>query len=145
MSTSKHKRPRRRQRGAAVAEFAITLPIFLALVLGVIEYGYYFYVSVSANNAAREGARQCTLVSLGACGKCNPSAAVDYMGKLGLKKNTTAKATCAVDGAAYMYTVGVRVDFPSLTSYPIILSVLPQSPKILGNIVAGASVIMRGQ
>jgi hypothetical protein len=145
MSTSKQKRCRHGQRGAAIAEFAITLPIFLALVLGVIEYGHYFYVSVSANNAAREGARQCTLVSLGACGKCDPTAAVDYMGKLGLKSNTTARATCAVEGGAYMYTVGVRVDFPSLTSYPIILSVLPQSPKIVGNIVAGASAVMRGQ
>ena len=136
---------RRRQRGAALAELAITLPIFLALVLGVIEYGYYFYVAVSANNAAREGARQCTLVSLGTCGNCEPTAATEYMGKLGLKNNTDAKATCAVDTGAYMYTVDVRVDFPSLTSYPLILRALPQSPKIIGNVVAGASVVMRGQ
>jgi hypothetical protein len=145
MSTRNQEQHRRRQRGAALAEFAITLPIFLALVLGVLEYGYYFYVSVSANNAAREGARQCTLVALGACGNCEPTAAVDYMGKLGLTKYTSAKATCDVNGGAYMYTVGVRVDFPSLTGYPLILKVLPQSPTIVGNIVAGAAVVMRGQ
>jgi Flp pilus assembly protein TadG len=54
-----------RQRGIALMEFAVTLPLFLVLLLGMMEYGYYFYVAVSATNAAREGARQCTLTSLG--------------------------------------------------------------------------------
>jgi Flp pilus assembly protein TadG len=31
-----------RQRGIALMEFAVTLPLFLVLLLGMMEYGYYF-------------------------------------------------------------------------------------------------------
>jgi Flp pilus assembly protein TadG len=46
-----------RQRGAVAVEFALVLPLLLLLVLGGIDYGYYFFVSEIAANAAREGAR----------------------------------------------------------------------------------------
>jgi Flp pilus assembly protein TadG len=51
------RRKRRRQRGAAAVEFALVLPVFLLLVLGTIDFGYYFFVSEIVTNAAREGAR----------------------------------------------------------------------------------------
>jgi hypothetical protein len=72
-------------------EFALTVPLFLLLLLGMLEYGYYFYVASSATTAAREGARQCTLVALGGCGDCQPTAAVSYMYQLGLSEHTVAK------------------------------------------------------
>jgi Flp pilus assembly protein TadG len=127
-----------------LTEFAITLPLFLVMLMGMLEYGYYFYVAVSANNAAREGARQCTLVSLGACGACNPSNAVGYMSNLGLGAKTTATATCDNNNGDIAYTVKVRVDFPTLTRYPIVLAAMPQSATS-GNSIAYATAVMRGQ
>lgn len=122
----------------------MTLPLFFVLVIGMLEYGYWFYVAVSATAAAREGARQCTLVSLGACGECNPSAAVDYMGAIGLDDYTDADAECENDAGALMYTVDVTVDFPTLTNYLSKLGAIPAS-STEGNTIARGVAIMRGQ
>ncbi|MBN2575343.1 MAG: pilus assembly protein [Deltaproteobacteria bacterium] len=51
------RRTRKTDRGAAAVEFAIVLPLFLTLVLGTIDFGYFLYVSEVVTNAAREGAR----------------------------------------------------------------------------------------
>ncbi len=48
--------PRSSYGGAAV-EFAIVLPVLLLLVLGAIDWGWYFFVEQVVTNAAREGAR----------------------------------------------------------------------------------------
>ena len=47
----------RSERGAAAVEFALVLPILMTLLLGVIEFGHYFNVQISATHAAREAAR----------------------------------------------------------------------------------------
>ena len=43
--------------GAALVEMALVLPIFFAVVLGIIEFGRAMMVGQLATNAAREGAR----------------------------------------------------------------------------------------
>lgn len=141
------RKPRTRgssQRGLALMEFALTIPLFLVILLGMMEYGYYFYVAVSANNAAREGARQCTLKSLGSCGACTPSAAVNYMSSVGMGSRTTATATCDSTSGTLMYTVRVAVDFPTLTGYPPVLGAMPASAT-WGNAMAWGVAVMRGQ
>lgn len=50
-------RNRRRRRGAAVVELAAVSPIFVMLILGMIEYGRLVMVQQILTNAAREGAR----------------------------------------------------------------------------------------
>ncbi len=47
----------RRRRGQGMLEFALALPVFLMLVLGVIEFGRLIAVVSSVTTAAREGAR----------------------------------------------------------------------------------------
>ena len=49
---------RKREDGAAAVEFALVLPIFIALVFGIIQYGFYFWTAETANSAAREAARR---------------------------------------------------------------------------------------
>lgn len=44
-------------RGAALVEAAIVLPIFFLLVFGLLEFGFGFKDWLSINHAAREGAR----------------------------------------------------------------------------------------
>jgi Flp pilus assembly protein TadG len=44
-------------KGQGLVEFAIVLPIFLILMLGIIEFGYFFFIYSTANQAAREAAR----------------------------------------------------------------------------------------
>lgn len=45
------------RRGVAAVEFAMVAPLFLILLLGVIEYGRMLVVQQVVNEAAREGVR----------------------------------------------------------------------------------------
>lgn len=49
---------RRTDRGAAAVEFALVLPVLLALVFGILDYGRLFYDSIGIRQGAREAARQ---------------------------------------------------------------------------------------
>jgi Flp pilus assembly protein TadG len=49
------------ERGAAAVEFAIVLPVLLAILCGTIDWGFYFYTREVVVNASREGARVGTL------------------------------------------------------------------------------------
>jgi Flp pilus assembly protein TadG len=45
------------QKGAALVEFAIVLPLLLILVFGIIDFSFLLYNKASITNASREGAR----------------------------------------------------------------------------------------
>lgn len=47
----------RRQRGAAVVEFAFAAVIFFTLLTTIMEFGYMFWTNLSMQHAVREGAR----------------------------------------------------------------------------------------
>lgn len=49
--------PLRSERGAAAVEFALVVPVLLALLLGIIEFGRAYNVQISLTHAARETAR----------------------------------------------------------------------------------------
>jgi Flp pilus assembly protein TadG len=51
------RRGRRRERGAALIEFVLVAPLFLLILLGAIDWGWYFVVRETLVNATREGAR----------------------------------------------------------------------------------------
>lgn len=55
--------PRRsvRRGGQATVELALILPVFLLIVMGVLDLGRAFYTYEAVANAAREVARQCAL------------------------------------------------------------------------------------
>jgi len=53
---------RARQSGAAAVEFALILPLFLTLVLGAIDWGWYFFIDQLVTDCAREGARAGSLL-----------------------------------------------------------------------------------
>ena len=56
LKTHTHKRSRR-ERGQALVEFALVVPIFLILVMGIVDFGLGFKTSIAVTNATREGAR----------------------------------------------------------------------------------------
>jgi len=51
------RRRRRSRSGVAALEFALVLPFLMMILMGIIDYGFYFFLNSSAVNAAREGAR----------------------------------------------------------------------------------------
>src|SRR5438445_11500431 len=44
-------------RGESLVEFALVLPLMVTVMLGIVDFGYVFFVRGSVENAAREGAR----------------------------------------------------------------------------------------
>ena len=52
----------RNQRGAALLETAITMPIILLVSVGIFEFGRAYQTWQVLTNAAREGARQAVLI-----------------------------------------------------------------------------------
>ena len=55
------RRNKHARRGAAMVEMALVLPLFLMLVLGIIEFGRAMMIANLVTNAAREGARMAVL------------------------------------------------------------------------------------
>jgi Flp pilus assembly pilin Flp len=51
------KRLAKEHRGAVAVEFALLLPILIALLLGIMEFGLAYSTQVTITNAAREAAR----------------------------------------------------------------------------------------
>ncbi|RIV22837.1 pilus assembly protein [Alicyclobacillaceae bacterium I2511] len=51
----------RRDEGQALIEFALVLPVFLLLLLGIIEFGLIFSKYLTLEEAARNGARSVSL------------------------------------------------------------------------------------
>lgn len=53
----------RHDGGAAMVEFAIVLPLFLAITWGVIDFGRLFFTSNALANAVREGGRYAAVLA----------------------------------------------------------------------------------
>jgi len=86
MAMWRYVRGRARDRGAAAVEFALVVPLLLLLVMGILDYGRFFFDSVSLRQGAREAARQavvqvygasCTTGAVGAKIACSAKAASD--------------------------------------------------------------------
>jgi Flp pilus assembly protein TadG len=105
----------RSELGAELIETALTLPLILLVVIGIIEFGFVFQKYEIVTNAAREGARVLVLPNFG------PDDAVDrveqYLTAAGLDP---AQATIPTPGApaetdlggTCIWTVTVNVSYP---------------------------------
>jgi Flp pilus assembly protein TadG len=49
--------PRARQRGGTVVEFAIVLPLFVVILFGCVDYGWYYYQKFTLASAVQSGVR----------------------------------------------------------------------------------------
>jgi len=90
----KKQRNQQNRRGASVVEFAIVLPLFLVIVLGIIEFGRAMQVSQLVTNVAREGARRAIIP-----GSTNTDVQTSI--------TTFLKETLNVDGANVTITITV--------------------------------------
>jgi Flp pilus assembly protein TadG len=54
---------RRAERGATVVEFAIVLPLFVAILFGCIDFGWYYYQKFTLASAVQGGIRSALAVA----------------------------------------------------------------------------------
>src|SRR5215471_13887973 len=137
MSISMHtrsavaRRVRRRDpsRGGAAVEFALVLPIFLLLVMGALDYGYFFFSEQVVTGAAREGARAGSTDTLASAAATAKSVAYTYMTRNGINCDTgddtcvhTSAPTIPIDGLTInRVIVDIHYPFKSLTGYSSII------------------------
>jgi Flp pilus assembly protein TadG len=50
-------RPGKGERGQSLMEFALVMPVFLILVLSIVDFGWGLRAYITVTNSAREGAR----------------------------------------------------------------------------------------
>ena len=102
------------ESGAELIEFALTFPLLLLVVLGIIEFGFMFREYEIITNAAREGARIRVLPAYDAA---DATARVEqYLDGAGLDSSlaiTTVGDPEAVDiGGVCISAVEVSVEYP---------------------------------
>jgi TadE-like protein len=131
-------RRRGSQSGAAAVEFALVFPVFAALVMGSLDFGYFFFTKQVVTNAAREGARAGTMidpvkgsaVAMSAAGQ----AALEYMTNNGVGCPGggngcvfVSNPTVVVSGAPSIPAIDVVIqyDFKGLTGFAALA--LPKS------------------
>jgi Flp pilus assembly protein TadG len=103
---------RRFQRGAAAVEFALVLIPLLLILLGTIDWGWYFYVREVVANAAREGARHGAAYGSSGGASAAQSRANAYLQSLGLNQVATASTTTCSTGAPTANScVRVTIDY----------------------------------
>lgn len=106
----------------AAIEFALILPLFLTLVLGAIDWGWYFYIDQLVTNAAREGARAGTLLppppssSTTMAENAAENAGLAFLQRVRLNRTGVAASYTTVDGTD---AIAVTVTYPvgSLTGF----------------------------
>jgi Flp pilus assembly protein TadG len=115
-------RRRDRQRGVAAVEFALVLPLLLVVVLGAIDWGWYFFIDQLVTNAAREGARAGTLLpprptsTPGQAEDAAEGAGLAYLKRVSLSETGVAATMTTVDGTD---AISVTITYPvgSLTGF----------------------------
>ena len=110
MSTRRGRRTGRREEGQAIVEFALLLPIFLLLVLGVVEFGRAWNAYQVVTDAAREGARTAVVADTN-------SVATVY------RKIDDALNRGRLNAASATRSVSPITPWPSPTGTPIVVSI----------------------
>ena len=108
--------PRRggRDRGAAVVEFALVIPLLMALVLGIIDYGLWFNDSISVRQGVREAARKAAVqTAFPGCGTNGMTSAACGAKQMSVTSGGTPSARILVakasDGTAGTWAKGELV------------------------------------
>lgn len=111
-------RLKRSQKGQALVESALVLPVLLILVLGSIDAGWLLYAKISTASAAREAARAVAVLD-----------ATEYATFQGVAdaKMTTVPGTESVDVLPKTYTEGAQVTVTVTTNVSLLVGFLPTS------------------
>ena len=101
------------KRGSSAVEFALALPVFFLLVIGIIEFGWYFFVQHTLQYATREGMR----LALVGRQLTDPQGNV-MTREASIIKTIRDQASLAVDPGALMISIyPVKEDFSDPTGW----------------------------
>ena len=136
----------RSEKGAALLEAAITVPIILLISVGIFEFGRAYQTQQVLTNAAREGARLAVIE-----GKTDAEVRTrvqDYLTGGGLKTLTDANILVTRDVAMTGTTassVEVRYPFEFMVLNPVVRLIAPTDTKTGAPITMSATTLMRNE
>lgn len=133
-------RSRERERGQTLAEFALVIPIFLLILMGIFDLGRAVFAYSSITNAAREGTR------LGIVNQSTAKITARANGMAAAADNTAAavvvqisragSAPTANDCAPVQIGCNVRVEYKT-----VFRAITPILGAIVGNITLQAESV----
>jgi Flp pilus assembly protein TadG len=136
-------RKRTARPGAAAVEMAFVLPVFVLILLGMIEVGRGIMVSELLGNAAREGARQAIVegstntqvidTARNFVAQTTGCAAGDVTVNITIS-NSAAGGQISNSQSGDLITVNVRLPFSKVCYLP---------PSYLSNVTLSSSAVMR--
>ena len=132
----------RSERGQSLVEFALVLPIFLVLVLGIIDFGLGLKSWITITNAAREGARYAAVT----CGEVSDD--TDVIAKTedaaaDLSEDVTVTVTNCPGESTESVVVEVDYDYSLITPLGGLLSMLGDGVGLPDTIALSSSSDMR--
>jgi Flp pilus assembly protein TadG len=118
-------RSNRKERGQSLVEMAVALPIFLIIVLGIIDFGMGLKSWISITNAAREAARYGAVYCSAGDANTNDvkDRAVDASYGLGLTTGDVTVTNCATDTSEESLVVEVEYDYQLITPLGGLMSI----------------------
>ena len=108
-------RKRRDEGGAAAVEFALVMIPFLVLVLGLIEYGWYFYVAQNTSGAASTLARK---MEVGDCWAAPLTFAKKQSAEVNAVSVTPNQSTSPAVGTTFTITLTANAKIMSFLPVP---------------------------
>ena len=121
-----------KNKGQAIVEFAIILPILILLLMGIIEFGLFFNTYLNITFASKEGARIASLDT----NASNATILASIKGTMPSTTNVTLTVTPQpprVTGTTVTVTVSTNYTFIT----PVVSSLMPSNPY---NISAATSM-----
>ncbi len=104
-----------RNKGQSLVEFALILPLFMLIVLGIFDFGRAIYGYSALHNAAREGARY------GAVHPCDTTGIIDMAQQMAVGLGEGIQVTPAIIYSGFVpSTIQVSVEFRFQTVTPLI-------------------------
>lgn len=133
------------ERGQSLVEFAIALPVLLAIVIGIFEFGMAWNQRQVVTNAAREGARDAVIQTSSAAQVQNTVGT--YLTSAGLDPAlATITLSANVGGAGVIgQPVSVQVSYPYEFRFigPIVALLQGDDSAMAGTISLDTTAVMR--
>jgi hypothetical protein len=154
MKLGRRTRAGDRSRGVAVLEFTLSIVFLVPLMMAALDFGFYFYVGATAEEAARQGLQHalrlgaaCTspadcmpggvLITAPASGSgaaCLGGDAACYMNgpplSMGTAVYTNVSCSCSTLPVDPTYTITVQVDFaPAVGTFKPLMPASTLSPN----------------
>lgn len=137
----------RSEKGAALLEAAITMPIILLISVGIFEFGRAYQTWQVLTNAAREGARMAVI-----SGSTDTDVATrvrNYMKAGSLPNYSTATVTIVrgvtLTGADTASEIRIDYPFQFMVLNPVVRLVAPSDTKTGAPITMRSSALMRNE